>query len=781
MEGLELEFLKSGALGTLHINDTLILQNAAEVAGGGMSVSSGAKLVVQRGDNTTSGIWNHAAVEVGCGNYSVCVWGNVGSEAAAILLNGIHGAVLEDTLVAWNEGWTQKVEEKEKVSTTVMDLNGAEATVHRCRFDRNQGSALAVYENSTIRVSATDLFNNSAQDGAGLHVDRTSSAEVAHCSFRNGVAENGGAVHASGNLSVVHSWFEANTAYRNGGCLYLSLRQQSTTVSDCEFEANQAASEDGYHGNGGVMYLHAYEEYQMGGVASETGGTLFEALTYRSNRAVEGGAIGFWQPEVLSDALEEPPCYDCTLEGSGNVAAYGSSDGWATAALYLRVRVDAMQMEEEAGKSVQHNITVQVIDAGGEVVVVDSSTVDIHFVNMEECEMLEGAVRQQVQMGTVVFSGKSSGLALKGKPGTQCEIYFTSDFGGLYSHVVTSNVTVVPLQYCQPGEELHGDTWQTCEECPVGSLSLDNSSACLECTKELECSGDESDCPIHCPGGNAYVVCEGSWIAPQAHLCGSDTQCFLDRVYKCEQEDACTTGEKDTCDEAVGRSGYGAASVVSLQVCNSGPYSDSVVLCGSQTPVTCSTEGYFSAGSGEECLQCPPRSAVLTQIVFVLLAVVVAVSAVFRFMRSMGSTFTTDTLNLSPETRQVLKDIVAITLGYLQVMTQMSDVFRDELMPSSIRGYTGSFKFVNLDLMWLVNLPCISYYASNSTSSYWPDLYWAISSPYIICCVFIVLHQGINARHKWLRRAAPPGTDDSAEIEQDLRRRQSLRSSWEPE
>ncbi|KAK3256756.1 hypothetical protein CYMTET_34124, partial [Cymbomonas tetramitiformis] len=614
----------------LQMSKTSVLDNKATNEGGGLMMGAYSQALLldtsapQHLSSTSSddgeansttdaaaAIWG----EAWCGSdASVCIGRNQADSAAAMSFYNSTGHILQGVVVAENFGG------EESDPTSVMSLSGrTHVAVDGGHYRCNVGTGFHITDFSTVTMSDTLVTNHTALVGGALRIDDTSAAMVENCSFVSNVARQGGAVYASGNLSMGQSSFQNNTADW-GGAMLLDLNQQTTNVSGSVFVGNVAGSSEDADslysaGNGGAMYLSTGINYSEGMI----GRTHLRALSYHGNIAAKGGAVGFWHPHDLLANREPPLCIDCGPLDDSNVAAYGSPEGWATYALHLQV--DQNQDAEASNLRTEHDIIVRIIDSNGEIVTSDStSMVEIHFNKPEECTILEGDRTVQAVKGQARFSGDATGLIIKGNPGTACQVYFSSDFNGLYAADVESNITEVPLRYCETGEELKGESpWQYCVACKAGWLSLDNETTCVECEAALDCYGSEA-CPLKCPGRDEYVVCQGSYLAPQAQHCGDpkegSTQCLLDRLYTCENSDACTTASgAETCDAEdpgnAGRVGRGTNAVAELQLCKDGQYAgNGAVMCGGTLPVICDNDHFHELGR-EECLKCGSREHVM--------------------------------------------------------------------------------------------------------------------------------------------------------------------------
>ncbi|KAK3237484.1 hypothetical protein CYMTET_52444, partial [Cymbomonas tetramitiformis] len=345
-------------------------------------------------------------------------------------------------------------------------------------------------------------------------------------------------------------------------------------------------------------------------------------------------------------------------------------------------------------------------------------------------------------------------------------IYFSSDIesADTASNTTESNITEVRLRYCLPGEQLLGDSpWQRCEACKAGWLSLDNSSACLECQSVLDCYGSEA-CPIECPGGDEYVVCQGAYLAPQAQYCHDpknlSTQCLLDRFYLCETDAACSTnGGAGTCGAGeagnAGRVGRGTESVAGLALCNEEEFAGSrIVLCGGQTPVICS-DSHYRDMIGGECVECSSRAQVLAMTCAAIVGMVLA-AALFAYLLLFAfpgqASVAKEALKRSIVTGEAQATLVqlnkamnagSLVIGYLQVMGQISHIYAGEVIPEEIQSYLFFLGFANFDFEAVFNLKCIRYHFLSDldfSGEFMRNFWQSVSLPWVLCASFTMLY-----------------------------------------
>ncbi|KAK3233107.1 hypothetical protein CYMTET_56577, partial [Cymbomonas tetramitiformis] len=810
----------------MHASGATFIGNSATYSGGALMVNSGAQVamgpwsllgVSEKDQSTMKELWWNATnsrlsqeakstllTESGggapvsdelkaalrvttrnCKLKSVCVKDNSAQQGAAFFFRMCwRGSTLARLHLEGNVGLVES-SSGEQQPTSIIAAQASTALLVESRFIRNTGTALWVQQDSSVLVSGLRVAQHSGVDqGAAIYVDARSSALVRNSSFVNCSAQRGGAVFTAGRLDLVHSTFRGNGAALLGGAVYLQLNSQVTNITQCDFVNNtaggvaadcectaSAASSLGEEcGNGGALYIEG------GGDPLEINRTYLRALTYAGNTAQNGGVVGYWRPVNLHASPFPPHCEGCPLleAGDGNVAAYGSPGGWATAPANLEV--DAVLAAEKGGFPIQQTITVSITDGNGEVVTIDStSVVEMHFAQGGGCWQSQGAVRRNAEAGVVTFSGASSDLVISGAPGSRCEVYFTSTLGGRYPEGVISSITVVPLQYCQPGEELvnvatdNTSAYQMCLPCEAGKMSLGNESGCMDCPKALGCAADERECPIHCLGGDQFVVCQGAYVAPNAQYCGDDIACFFERVYSCPLALACTTtartadgevldGYSNVCGggkegEGIGaeRVGAGAASVAALRLCDETSFAGvDAVMCGGAATAACSPTHRTNI-LGDGCVPCEDRTLVMFTTLCGLVVLLLLLGAMFAVFRGTA-VHTTVSRTKASVIDEVMtgeaqatsihilkaKSAAALVLGYVQVISQLAAIFPQEVIPEVVNVFVARLDFVNLDVGFLFNLECFGYHFAPTVdqSAYWLSFSQSVALPTFLCLFF---------------------------------------------
>ncbi|KAK3237977.1 hypothetical protein CYMTET_51978 [Cymbomonas tetramitiformis] len=685
-----------------------------------------------------SSAWQDMVTGDGCPE-GIFIARNVAEQDGAAVEISEGSVVLREACVAGNKG------------TSIVFARGSLVDMQHTGLVNNSGCGLRLANRAAVTVAhCTFAGQESALGGGGLQLDSGSSGALRACHFqRNVAAQQGGAVHSSGELNVTASVFEGNTGAEGGGAVFLVLHQRPTHFLECNFTSNAAWAEGERAVNGAVFLLTEAAGADTNGSQGVRIADLvtLTSLRYDANSAAGGGSVGFWKPLNLTSAREHPACEACVV-ASSNVAAYGNAQGWATQAVSLQV--DPVQAEISGGHAVTSSIIVRVVDIHGDVVTSDSSSVvQISFEDSRNrCGQTQGAHSVVVARGEANFATEA-GIVIGGEAGTDCHAHFTVDLKGSGT---AYNTTVLPLRACVPGETVMSLTLdnivaEVCEACPSESISFKNESECIVCKEHLEADVQDG---VRCLGMDHFVICQGYYVAPNAQYCGDDALCFLKRVVACEVEDACTTsdasGECAADDHHEGRSGAGAAGVGVLQLCGEG-YGSGVVNCASGIPIGCS-EGYFPALTADSCNLCPSRedTAALTLSMASLMGMAALMLLMFfgRFLKQLATRAVSSTLSGEglKDSIQVLKarQALSLMLGYFQVISQLQNVFQAELVPAALTRFLRATDVVNLDAGLTLNFVCFSHHFLGAKSSFWFDFWQAVATPSLIALLFLVLY-----------------------------------------
>ncbi|KAK3238199.1 hypothetical protein CYMTET_51774 [Cymbomonas tetramitiformis] len=632
-------------------------------------------------------------------------------------------------------------------SAVVLLYSGSQLQAMNVGFVDNLARGIHLAEASSIRVMSSTFRNTSA---AAMHLLAGTSGTISECVFVDNVGhtEAGGAIHSSGSLNVTSSIFEGNTAKHGGGAMWLGKMAASgpVRIDSCNFTSNMAAAGQGAI-HGGVFMI---EEVDHSGNGTETPISSepfeFTALRFEGNTATGGGAVGFWAPLNLRENPFAPVCDGCVLVNDSNTAAYSSPDGWATRAVSLYL--DRTQPEIAGGYKMSTSILARLVDIYGEVVTSDSSSVvNIEFDDpRNRCGQTSGPQSVTVKNGLAEWTN-TSGLIISGEAGTDCRLllHVLMDDGDMMS-----NTTVVPLRSCVIGEQLStfdadNYTNEVCEECPYGSISFQNESACTVCEEELD---DDVRSAIACQGGDRYVICQGYYLPPNAQYCKDDVLCLLNRLKECEVSEACTTDNKDgndTCsadENHASRYGAGSAAVADIQLCKAG-YGVGTVVCASNIPIGCE-KGYYTTISQTKCEQCPPVTANMVQAGMTLAGLFMLICMVGVFvMRQMKKSGIYNTFDLNDESDEAneVNTAVSLILGYIQVLGQVEMAYDSRALPIAFDYMHSVMSLVRLDISIAANLSCVWYHLFDLKLRFWSTFWQSVVAPWIILLFVVVMYE----------------------------------------
>ncbi|KAK3261065.1 hypothetical protein CYMTET_30015, partial [Cymbomonas tetramitiformis] len=622
--------------------------------------------------------------------------------------------------------------------------------VSRAEFWHNRveaaGAALLLEAGAKAVVTGALFVENEALTGACLQADSTSASVLENCSFHASRAVNGSVVCTEGDLTVTGSSFEGNEA-TGYGQLYIDLLGQQVSVEDSVFLNNTAE-------NGAVMYV---AQASAGGSASRV---TFAELDCEGNAAQHGAHFLFWAPWQAegsnSTGLNRsaaPECANCTFlsQESGYSSEHTPTEGLATQAWGLQV--DAVQAGQSSGYVLLQPIIVEVVDMYGETVTSDSSSVVMEIAG-EGCA-ISGTVVVTAVAGVANFSN----AVFQGRPGTQCQVDFVVDKWG----ETFQAATVVPLLECVPGEVYNRDALR-CTPCLEDEFAFNNESAtCYDC---LQKEGQ-----IKCFGGASYRIEDGYWLAPSASGC-DDEECFMERLYECEQPAACMSTD------AAQRSGTMPHSVADdLRLCATEAGYSGGLLCGGTLPVVCSS-GNFVSAEGDACLACPPTAQVVASWVGIAVAIALMVPLVALLSRRLSTGIIdkakmlaeehdeiTGAIGDLQESLQSLAQLVGMLLGYLQVIHQFGTLYSGSIVPKQMLDFVSNMYVVDLDISVLFNLQCaqhILFPNLGTMSPYWTSFIQATITPWGLTLLFSLIY-GIYIAHHRLGNQKEPQAQDAHE------------------
>lgn len=263
------------------------------------------------------------------------------------------------------------------IRSTTSSSNPVDITVVSCEFKNNNAGSLAGAINNdggTLKVTNSNFLNNIAGSGHGgaIGITNTVSAEISGSGIFKGnrSTTNGGAIYTNNSqLSVKGYTFEGNHAAMGGAMMVNSGNNKGTsaiTVKECTFDGNEAANQGGaiYNGgrtvtvtdvtfgasagnvskgNGGAVYnagrgtlnLIGTEKNKAvfsenvstsgngGAICVGTGELNIKGYDFRSNSAVNGGAINLNNDKINAD-ISKSGFYSNAASGGGG-AVYNNN------------------------------------------------------------------------------------------------------------------------------------------------------------------------------------------------------------------------------------------------------------------------------------------------------------------------------------------------------------------------------------------------------------------------------------------------------------------------
>ena len=200
-----------------------------------------------------------------------------------------------------------------------LDLTGVKDALftNNVITGNNDGGAINVAENGTLKIDGATFTNNDSHDGGGFGgaIWNTGEAEIKNSVFEENIATSGGAVGGSKNstgvLTIENSTFKNNHANADGGAI---AAFKSLTITDSLFKNNTALYSKDEEGD---LVAASSGENPIGGGAlalgavSDTAIASISGTTFKENKSgLNGGAIGTRLAKTIGD--------DWTLDGGKN-------------------------------------------------------------------------------------------------------------------------------------------------------------------------------------------------------------------------------------------------------------------------------------------------------------------------------------------------------------------------------------------------------------------------------------------------------------------------------
>ena len=556
--------------------------------------------------------------------------------------------------------------------TTPFDLKFSGFVIKESEIDNEMnmilGSFIQCFDCESLLIESTNFYRiNSTGKGAGIYLEnnevstlKTQSITVNNCSFKQLIAENGGAFYLKNiNILIYNTYFYGNSA-ENGGSIYFScfsdfLLNCSINLTNNSFISSIASIE------GGAL--------KWTGKKPENIPRNF----FQSNRAKYGGNIASFPVRfgvTIIQKSDNKTIYDSLLNDSQ--------------AFYVP--------NQQSGGKFKHNLFFYFLDENNEkiqTIQMDYLKIDIYkgtiplgflnnsFINLTHDEFYNG--NSSVIFGEtfqiineITSSFLISDLTLIGTPTTvlylQISTMYTTinpEFKAnkymnnphdLYIESTNEYFYILPvvLSECSPGE-IYNATDNKCVECVSGKYSFSprdplNYRIPSQC---LACIADSS-----CPGGSIIILDEGYWRKDK-----------LSKIlYKCNWNSmSCLGGYESVCAEEYAGS-----------------------LCES-----CSNEGNITRSKNfmDLCQECPNVAVNIVIEIILLVILIIWVLICDKFFR------TTKVMN------KEFRFLVKLLINYLQFI-YISGSFNVQL-PIAIKVYISVFEIYTLITRNWINSGCL--------------------------------------------------------------------------
>eukprot|EP00854_Cymbomonas_tetramitiformis_P004835 gene4835-5904_t len=287
-------------------------------------------------------------------------------------------------------------------------------------------------------------------------------------------------------------------------------------------------------------------------------------------------------------------CQDCTVIGDSNI--------FATNPVMSVVLQDGIgrvtHLTTTSGAVIEPPLTYVSLDVYNNTVTSTGSleTLDVPVtlaLVRESDPVMDGEILRPYLVDGSYFSN----LILSADVGSTQTLYFTPSEQSFFEASV--NITI---NLCQPGEKYMNQSL-LCAPCDKGSIKFDNTDA--------ECIVCDDDVGLDCKGGSEFEVLPGYWLSSTAinTICHDDatgmvldTQCVLEKVYKCDFTSACESdGNRIHTGDVF--------TLTTEDLCGEG-YKADVALCGA------CNKGYQRNIKGE-CVSCPDNEQRVVRFVLI--------------------------------------------------------------------------------------------------------------------------------------------------------------------
>ena len=194
----------------------------------------------------------------------------------------VNDVSVNDTLASSNN--PEKLNAADDSFTALQDKisgGGVVDLLHDYNYNSADDSGLAegIVISKSVEITGNNIVIDAKNHARIFKIMDGCSVTLNGITFKNGNADNGGAIYSAGTLTMNNCKFEDNNA-TNGGAIYFA--SVPGILSDLEFTRNHA------NGDGGAMYYHA----DASGTAQSD---ALKQSTFTDNTAGnEGGALYLW-------------------------------------------------------------------------------------------------------------------------------------------------------------------------------------------------------------------------------------------------------------------------------------------------------------------------------------------------------------------------------------------------------------------------------------------------------------------------------------------------------
>eukprot|EP00854_Cymbomonas_tetramitiformis_P029657 gene29657-36951_t len=392
------------------------------------------------------------------------------------------------------------------------------------------GGGVYAYD-AEVTVLDSTLANNTAQaEGGHGYIVRGSRMDMAGCVLKGGVANWGGALSVrTDSVAVVDATsLEGNSAAVGGGGVVVS--HNSHLVLNTSWVTQHTAE----HRAGGAVYLYNATMHSValsgnqghhGTVYIGQPGALTEPAVLQelhfgnASMPIAGCVFSTFQPGV-----DPPECVNCTHNAATPLHVTTPASYKLTQADQVVTEVNLASNTSVLGVIAGENLETLTpavhyvaTDYYGQVCLPSSVTtvtaqMDAGLIAGGNARVVSGSLEMYGREGAVFDDMMLAGLA-----GGSYLVHFVpveSEWAGL-----ALEVAIAP---CESGDYYDGTSF-TCKQCEAGTLKFANDEEpCVSCEGRN----------VTCPGGDAFVLEDGYWLANaavRADCLVNDTECVLEK------------------------------------------------------------------------------------------------------------------------------------------------------------------------------------------------------------------------------------------------------------